>query len=89
MDGRRETVYSQPVIDRHLDFYGNGPTAQSYLNQLEPDYVWLPHALPVASQLTGWGWRPMLETEQSTVWVRPGLPIPLPPSPLPPTNCFP
>ncbi len=89
IDGRRETVYSQAVIDAHTEFYRNGPTARSYLEELHPDYVWLPRRLPVSPQLVFWGWRPLFETPQSVVWIRPGLDRPTLRDALLVETCFP
>ena len=89
IDGRRETVYSQAVIDAHTEFYRNGPTARSYLEELHPDYVWLPRRLPVSPQLVFWGWRPLFETPQSVVWIRPGLARPTLRDALLVETCFP
>ena len=89
IDGRRETVYSQPTIDAHMRFYENGPTAKSYLEELDPDYVWLPQEMPVNSQLESWGWQRAFETSQSLVWIRSGLEVPVSPDASPSAVCFP
>lgn len=89
IDGRRETVYSQPIIDAHIGFYRNSPAAQGYLESLAPDYVWLPIGLPVSAQMVAWGWEPLIETSRSVVWIRPGLERPMLREALPPATCFP
>ena len=89
MDGRRETVYSQSTIDAHIEFYRNGPTARSYLQELDPDYIWLPRELPVSSQLPSWGWQPLFETPDSIVWLPPGRDVPDSTDAPPLSACFP
>lgn len=89
IDGRRETVYSKPVIDQHIGFYRSGPTARTYLDELNPDYIWLPRELPVNSSLASWGWQPLVETSQSVVWGRPDLEVPPLRNPVRSATCFP
>jgi hypothetical protein len=57
MDGRRETVYSQAVVDAHLRFYAGKPGAVQYAGDLGPDYIWIPAELPVVQELLRNGWR--------------------------------
>jgi hypothetical protein len=58
MDGRRETIYSTAVRNRHTEIYRNGPGAIVAVAELRPDYIWLPKALPVVSHLESVGWHP-------------------------------
>jgi hypothetical protein len=58
MDGRRETVYSVAVRNRHTEIYRNGPGAIVAVAELRPDYIWLPKSLPVVSHLESVGWHP-------------------------------
>jgi hypothetical protein len=58
MDGRRETIYSTAVRNRHTEIYRNGPGAIVAVAELRPDYVWLPASLPVVSHLESVGWHP-------------------------------
>lgn len=89
MDGRRETVYSDATLDAHNRFYLNEPGARAYLEQLNPDYVWLPRQLPVSRELAGWGWRPAFESAESVVWVGPDAQPPGPPTARSVSGCFP
>jgi hypothetical protein len=57
MDGRRETVYSPAVVDAHMRFYAGEPGAFQYAEDLRPDYILLPAALPVVEELLRHGWR--------------------------------
>ena len=57
MDGRRETVYSPAVVDAHMRFYAGGPGAVQYAEDLRPDYILIPAALPVVEELVSHGWR--------------------------------
>ena len=61
MDGRRETVYSDETISKHLQFYFDGPSGRDYARTLDPDYIWLPNALPVIDGLKEEGWVPIFE----------------------------
>ncbi len=58
MDGRRETLYSTAVRNRHTEIYRNGPGAIVAVAELRPDYIWLPVSLPVVSHLESVGWHP-------------------------------
>lgn len=58
IDGRRETVYSAAVRNRHAEIYRNGPGAIVAVAELRPDYIWLPRSLPVVSHLESVGWHP-------------------------------
>jgi hypothetical protein len=59
IDGRRETVYSRQVRDRHWAIYRNDPAAIVALAEIRPDFVWLPRTLPVVSRLVSTGWHPL------------------------------
>jgi hypothetical protein len=56
MDGRRETVYSEALRERHWRIYTNAPDALDEVARLDPDYVWLPATLPVVNRLEASGW---------------------------------
>jgi hypothetical protein len=70
MDGRRETVYSQTLIDQHLAVYFARPGWESILESLAPDVVWLPAEAPVVSELERAGWQPVLATPRSRLFTR-------------------
>lgn len=91
MDGRRETVYSDRIVARHLELYGGTPDGLDYLRELQADYVWLPRVLPIVGQLEGAGWTRRFEGPQSVVFARPGA-MDAPPvsvTTLPASRCFP
>jgi hypothetical protein len=74
MDGRRETVYSDEGIDRHLAIYANGAGALDHVRQLQPDYIWLPKYLPVVSALRSSGeWTAAFDGSRSVVLARRAL----------------
>jgi hypothetical protein len=74
MDGRRETVYSDEGIDRHLAIYANGAGALDHVRQLQPDYIWLPRHLPVVSALRSGGeWTAAFDGSRSVVLARRAL----------------
>jgi hypothetical protein len=72
MDGRRETVYSDEAINRHLRFYTSPEDRQAVLDQLRPDYIWVPSRLEVTSRLVADGWQPLFAGPISTVLARAG-----------------
>lgn len=70
IDGRRETVYSEALMDAHLDFYRNDPGALEMVASLAPDFIWLPVHLPVLPTLRSAGWAPLFEGPVSVVLAR-------------------
>jgi len=74
MDGRRETVYSPDLQDRHLRFYFDAPGGASLPADLAADYVWIPRTLPAVHRLDADGWRRLYEGEQSVIFGRAALP---------------
>ena len=74
MDGRRETVYSPDLQDRHLRFYFDAPGGASLPTDLAVDYVWIPRTLPAVQRLDADGWRRLYEGEQSVIFGRAALP---------------
>lgn len=71
-DGRRETVYSDRVVQAHRRFYAADETASSYLEELNPDYIWLPTRLPIAGRLAQAGWVPVFAGPTSMVFAHAG-----------------
>jgi hypothetical protein len=67
-DGRRETVYSADVQNRHLRFYAG--TDADYATKAGANYVWLPNDQPVAAQLPHLGWRVIFRGARSTFFAR-------------------
>jgi hypothetical protein len=74
MDGRRETVYSPDLQDRHLRFYFDAPGGSSLPTDLAADYVWIPRTLPAVHRLGADGWRRLYEGQQSVIFGRAALP---------------
>ena len=74
MDGRRETVYSPDLQDRHLRFYFDAPGGASLPTDLAADYVWIPRTLPAVHRLDADGWRRLYQGEQSVIFGRATLP---------------
>jgi hypothetical protein len=71
IDGRRETVYSKAVIDRHFALYRDMPNSAAYVRQLNPNLVWLPTRLAaVAALRTSGDWSVGYSGRISTVLVR-------------------
>jgi hypothetical protein len=56
MDGRRETVYSDRVVNDHLRFYYAVIDPAGYAQQIQADYAWLPLGLPAVKNLEAAGW---------------------------------
>jgi hypothetical protein len=68
IDGRRETVYSNDVLQKHLSFYYVPSTMNQFLSEVRPDHIWLPPHLPVVPALKAAGWVPVITGPQS-VWL--------------------
>jgi hypothetical protein len=73
IDNRRETVYSNEVVQRHLQFYaGLDP---QYVDEIAADYAWLPVNLPPVRQLQDNGWHPLFRGPRSVILGRRFSPI--------------
>jgi hypothetical protein len=71
MDGRRETIYSDTVLEEHFALYEGTPEGVAYLQRLNPDYVWLPASKTrVRDWLAAHGYRMDVDTAHSFVAVR-------------------
>lgn len=70
IDGRRETVYSPSLQDRHMRFYFDAPGGSALPRDLSADYIWIPRTLPVVQRLADDGWRRLYEDDQSVVFGR-------------------
>jgi len=66
-DGRRETVYSDAFIARHMAFYAAAPGWERFLAELRPDAAWLPSDVPVARQMVAAGWHVVHRSERAVV----------------------
>jgi hypothetical protein len=89
IDGRRETVYSNAVINWHLAFERGDAEAAEVVAGLAPDYVWLRSGRTVTKQwLIENGYRVDADTGASFVASRGDLPrLTIPGRPL--SACFP
>jgi hypothetical protein len=76
IDNRRETVYSDAVVQDHIRFYaGHDP---GYASRLHADFVWLPRDLPPVKQLQRMGWRLIYQGPRSAILAAvwgPGRPV--------------
>jgi hypothetical protein len=70
VDGRRETVYSDENVRRHLMFYYVPSTRQQFLDEVRPDYIWVPSNLPVVAALRSDGWTPVVAGTNSVLLAR-------------------
>ena len=68
IDGRRETVYTDPIMRKHLNFYYVPASADEFLAETLPDHIWLPVDLPVVSNLLADGWMPLYRGPRS-IWL--------------------
>jgi hypothetical protein len=68
IDGRRETVYSEEVMHKHLNFYYVPSSTDAFLAEAIPDHIWLPVDLPVVSNLLASGWMPLYRGPRS-IWL--------------------
>ena len=76
VDGRRETVYSAAVQDRHLRFFFDAPGGAALPAELAADYIWIPKDLPAASRLRADGWTPLYTDARSVIFSRAPVPPP-------------
>jgi hypothetical protein len=67
MDGRRETVYSDRIIVDHVKIYLGQTGAESAVNELNPDYVWLPSRFHIVRSLESKGWNVLFRGPVSTL----------------------
>jgi hypothetical protein len=67
MDPRREAAYSSDTIRRQLHFYSAPEDRQAILDELQPDYIWLPRTLDVADRLIEDGWKPLFVGDRSVL----------------------
>lgn len=72
VDGRRETVYSDDVVRRHLMFYYVPSTRHQFLDEVRPDYIWVPSNLPVVAGLRSDGWKQLAGGTNSVLLGRTG-----------------
>jgi hypothetical protein len=89
IDGRRETVYSDDVVQWHRAFERGDTEARARFEAVMPEYVWLRSDRTAARQwLTTHGYRLDVNTPASFIGVRSDLPeLPSAAAPLP--ACFP
>jgi hypothetical protein len=73
MDGRRETVYSDRLIQAHRRFYAADESAAAFLAELNPDFVWVARRLPIADKLSGMGQQQIFANATSAIFARAGL----------------
>jgi hypothetical protein len=67
MDGRRETVYSDEVVERQFRFYTEPGDRRTIVNELHPDYIWMPSSLNVTKDLAADGWEPIYSGPRSVI----------------------
>jgi hypothetical protein len=67
MDGRRETVYSDEVVERQFRFYTEPGDRRMIVNELHPDYIWMPSSLNVTKDLAADGWEPIYSGPRSVI----------------------
>jgi hypothetical protein len=89
IDGRRETIYSDAVVQLHRRFERGDPGAEAQVRQLAPDYVWLPGSRTTTKAwLAANGYRLDVDTALSFIATRKDL-SELRPAAEPMPSCFP
>ena len=89
LDGRRETVYSDATVDRQVTMYFDPARRGRLLQELQPDYAWLPPRLPLTLALQADGWSTLFAGPRSVVLsAHRGAPLAVPPLAAGP-RCFP
>jgi hypothetical protein len=73
IDGRRETVYSASLQNRHLRFFFDAPGGADLVQAIAADYVWIPAGLPAAHRLRESRWTVLFDGEKSVIFARPGI----------------
>ena len=89
VDGRREALYSDAVIQMHRGFDDGRPDARAEFARLAPDYVWLRRNAGTEAWLAEHGYRMLVATDQSFVAAKTGIAAPTLLSSAPLTSCFP
>lgn len=94
IDGRRETVYSQAVVDGHMELYRGTDAGIVFLQHLNADYVWLPKESPALQRLMNSGWTSVFAGDASRILARhwdaeTGEPLPYTSSAPRSCRCFP
>lgn len=81
VDGRRETVYSAEVQQRHLRFYFDSPGGAALPDELAADYVWIPKRLPGARRMAAMeGWTQLYAGDESVIFGHAAMPTQAPAS---------
>jgi hypothetical protein len=76
IDGRRETVYSDQVVERQFRFYTEPGDRKTIVNELQPDYIWMPSSLHVTQDLATDGWKPIYSGPRSVILSKSTFPVP-------------
>jgi hypothetical protein len=76
IDGRRETIYSNALVDRHMQFYLGARDALTLPRDIDADYIWVPDWIPVVRELPREGWTPIFEGPASVIFARASAGIP-------------
>lgn len=77
IDGRRETIYSDKVVEDHMQFYFGRADTLQYPESLGADYIWIPKQLAIVSDLRSAGWHAVFDGPASTILARnpSGVPV--------------
>jgi hypothetical protein len=70
MDGRRETVYTDAIVDAHFRFYAAPEQAPEFPDTIGADVVWLPNAFRAGPALESGRWQPAFVGPVSSIWTR-------------------
>ena len=89
IDGRRETVYSDDFVARHVRLYFAPDAEREFLGRLEADYAWLPAGLPLVATLERAGWTRLFSGDVSVVLASHGVRPAGTPSAALADGCFP
>lgn len=89
IDGRRETAYSDAIVERQFRFYTDPADRRKIVNELRPDYIWMPSSLNVTQDLAADGWKPIYTGPRSVILSRSTFPFPQYHQLKTPQRCFP
>ncbi len=67
LDGRRETVYSDGIVNKQFGLLEDPVGHESVLRELGADYAWLPSGAPLVQFLESAGWNRLASTGRAVI----------------------
>jgi hypothetical protein len=79
LDGRRETVYSDAVLEAHRRFFESPSLQRDFPGRLGADHIWLPNYVDAGEALESTGYIQVFRGPKSTIWSRQAIRTTAPP----------